>query len=111
MPFKLSEKWEEKRRERELLKFVTYGEEEIHVSEFPDRTITPAMMENMYMNSYARDDIFPKLTTETLLVDAKRYLSHCPTPRMPCSTYNEALIHKIVPELIKRLEEAENGNT
>lgn len=109
MPFRLSPEWEQKRQERELLKQVIYEDKEHHVTTFMDRSITPPMLEKMRMNSYARDDIFPKLTTETLLDRAKYYQSQCSTPRFPCSTYNESLIHKIVPELIKRLEEAENG--
>jgi hypothetical protein len=59
----------------------------------------------MRMNSYANDDLPPKLNNAALIEKAKQYLGECAQTRIPCSTYDEALIHNIVPELIKRLEE------
>jgi len=59
----------------------------------------------MRINSYAQDDLPPKLTDEALINTAKYFMSQCSRPKFPCTTYDESLIHKILPELIKRLEE------
>jgi hypothetical protein len=63
----------------------------------------------MKMNSYANDDLPPKLNNAALIEKAKQYLGECTQTRIPCSTYDEALIHNIAPELIKRLEESEEN--
>jgi hypothetical protein len=108
IPKKLLEVMEERERIFELM-YVTYptsrGEEEIHVSEFSDKSISSILLKDMRMNSYARDAIYPKLSDKALIEEAKYFLTQCKTPKFPCATYDEALIHKIVPELIKRLEE------
>ncbi|MED1125263.1 hypothetical protein [Bacillus atrophaeus] len=105
MGFRFKEAIEEKRKEEHQLKYIDYDGKDVHVTEFEDRSITSEMKSKMRMNSYAQDDLPPKLTTEALIATAKLYQSHCSRPRFPCSTYNEALIHKILPELIKRFEE------
>lgn len=105
MGFKLPESFYEKQREEYEKKYVTYNDEEIHVTEFEDKSVTPEMHKQMRMNSWAKDDLFPKLNDEALLETTKYYVSNCSRPRFPCVTYNDAIIHKIVPELIKRLEE------
>ncbi|MBD1379078.1 hypothetical protein [Metabacillus arenae] len=105
MGFKLPEKYRQKQQEIYDLKYVIFGEKEIHISELEDKTVTPEMQSQMRMNSYAQEDLPPKLTDEALLKMTKRFLGQCSQPRFPCTTYNEALIHTIVPELVKRLEE------
>lgn len=109
MGFKLPDEWIERQKEIYDLKYITYKNEKIHVSELKDRSVTPEMRKYMKMNSYAQDDLPPKLNNEALLEKAKQYLSECIQTRIPCSTYDEALIHNIVPELIKRLEESEDS--
>jgi hypothetical protein len=103
--FKLPDSYYEKQKEIYNKKYITYKNNEFHVSDFTDRTITIEMKKEMRMNSYAQDDLPPKLTTEALIDTSKYYLSHCTKPRFPCVTYDEGLIHKLLPELIKRLEE------
>jgi hypothetical protein len=103
--FKLPEGWDERQKEIYGLKYITYGNKEVHISELKDRSVTIEMKKEMRMNSYAQDDLPPKLTTEALIDTTKHYLSHCSKPRFPCVTYDEGLIHKLLPELIKRLEE------
>lgn len=106
MGFKLPEWLEEKKREEYNLKYIKYNGQKIHVSELEDRSVTPEMKENMRMNSYAREDLPPKLTDEVLIGTAKYYMSQCSNPTsIPCATYDEALLHNILPEFIKRLEE------
>ncbi|AZV43607.1 hypothetical protein BAOM_2998 [Peribacillus asahii] len=105
MGFKLPASFYEKQKELYEKKYISIGEKEIHVSELEDRSVTPEMRATMRMNSYAQDDLPPKLTDETLINTVKHYLSHCSKPSFPCSTYDEAIIHKYVPELIKRLGE------
>lgn len=111
MPFKLSEEFKAKRQAIEDLKMVIIdGQEgEVHVSTFPARGVTPEEYGQMRMNSYARDDFFPKMNDELLLKTAQYYLDQCGRPaRTPSVTYNEAVIHNVLPELIKRLEEKIN---
>jgi hypothetical protein len=104
--FKLPDEWIERQKEIHNKKYVTYNDKEVfHVSDLKDRSVTVEMKKEMRMNSYAQDDLPPKLTTEALIDTAKHYLSHCSKPRFPCVTYDEGLIHKLLPELIKRLEE------
>jgi hypothetical protein len=107
--FKLPDEWIERQKEIYELKYITYQGKKIHVTEFEDCSITPEMNSNMRMNSYAQDDLPPKLNNEALIMKAKKYHAECNQTRIPCSTYDEALIHNIVPELIKRLEKAEEN--
>ena len=107
MTFKLPDWFEEKQKERYELQYITYNGAKIHPSEFNDRSITKEELENMKMNSYGQDEMFGKYTDDVLIDKARYYISNCSAPRYPCATYDEALIHKIVPELIKRLEERE----
>lgn len=108
MTFKLPSKFDEIRKEIHELKYITIGNEKVHVSELDDRSVTPEYLNIMRMNSYAQDDLPPKLTNEALIEKAKYHvLNSTPLRSFPCTTYDEALIHKIVPELIKRLEEKE----
>ncbi|MEI2465118.1 hypothetical protein [Niallia taxi] len=107
MMFKLPDEWIEKQQEIYNLKYITYQGKKIHVSELEDRSVTLEMRSQMRMNSYAQEDLPPKLNNEALIEKAKQYLGECNKKRIPCSTYDEALIHNITPELIKRLEEFE----
>lgn len=96
------------------LKFVSLrnskGEEldRLPVASFADRSIEPSIYKSLRMNSYAREDIFEKLTNETLIEATNEYLAECQKPPMPCTTYEQAVVHKIVPELLKRLQEEMN---
>lgn len=105
MGFKLPDSFYEKQQEIYDKKYITYQDKEIHVSELEDKSVTMEMKNRMRMNSYAQDDLPPKLTDEALIETTKYYVSNCHTPRFPCATYNESIIHKLVPELLKRLEE------
>ena len=106
MEFKLPESFIKEQEKINNLKYITIGDKQVHVSELEDRSVTPEMHSKMRMNSYAQEDMPPKLTDETLIEKAKYYLTQChQRVNYPCSTYDEALLHKILPELIKRLEE------
>lgn len=107
MSFKLPDWWEKKKQEEYELKYISYNGEQIHVSELEDKSVTPEMNKNMRMNSYAQEDLPPKLTDETLIEKAKYYKTQCSHPRFPCATYDEALIHNILPEMIKRLGDSQ----
>ena len=87
------------------LRYIDYEGEKVHVSELEDKSVTIKMKQNMRMNSYAQDKLPPKLDTEALLYTAKYYLEQCSRRNYPCSTYDEAIVHILLPELIKRLEE------
>lgn len=106
MAFKLPESFYEKQKEKYEKKYILLDSgEKIHVSSLEDRSVTPEMKATMRMNSYAQDDLPPKLTNETLIETAKFYLANCSRAKYPCSTYDEAVIHILLPELLKRLEE------
>ena len=105
MGFKLPDSYYEKQKEIFNKKYIDFNGKEVHVSEFEDRTITIEMKEKMRMNSYAQDDLPPKLTNEALIETAEYYLSNCVQAKFPCTTYDESLVHRILPELIKRLKE------
>lgn len=107
MAFKLPEEWLIKQQEEYEKQYVIHKDKEIHVSEFEDKSITPQQLSEMRMNSYAREKLHPKLNTDALINTARSYLSQCSRSRYPASTYDEALVHLIVPELISRVEELE----
>jgi hypothetical protein len=109
MGFKLPQEFYEKQQEIFNLKYIDIEGEKIHVSDLEDRSVTPKQKKQMRMNSYAQDDLPPKLNNAALLEMAELFLSHISKPRFPCTTYDEALIHKIVPELIKRLKELDEN--
>lgn len=106
MGFKLPDSFYERQQEIYDKKYITFSDgTKIHVSELENKSITSEMKSEMKMNSYAQDDLYPKLTDEALIETTKYFMSQCSRPRFPCATYNESLIHKILPEIIKRLEE------
>lgn len=106
MVFKLPERYLKKKQEEYELKYIKLGDKQIHISELEDRSVTPELKSKMRMNSWAQDDLPPKLNDEALVKTARSFMSQCLVPsKFPCSTYEEALIHRILPELVKRLEE------
>jgi hypothetical protein len=105
MGFKLPDVFYEKQKEIYDKKYITYQGKEIHVSELKDKSVTYEMKQQMRMNSYAQDDLPPKLTDEALIDQAIHFINNCSRPNFPCTTYEESLIHKILPEIIKRFEE------
>jgi len=105
MAFKLPESYYEKKQEEYELKYITIGDKEIHITELEDKSATSEMKKEMRMNSYAQDDLYSKLTDEALIDITKYFMSQCLRVKFPCATYDESLIHKILPEIIKRLEE------
>lgn len=98
---------EQKRKEEYAKQVVLHNDKEIHVTDFNNQSITSSQLTEYRMNSYARDKIFPKLKTEALVKEAEYYQSQSGLYQYPAGTYNEALIHVIVPELINRIKELE----
>jgi len=107
MIFKLPNEYRQKKQEEYEKQYVIHNDKEIHVSEFEDKSITVQYLSEMRMNSYAREKIYPKFDNSALINDARYYMSQCGRYNYPAATYNEALIHVIVPELINRIEELE----
>lgn len=105
MTFKYPDSFYKKQKELFDKKYIEMEHQRIHVTELKDRSVTPEIHKTMRMNSYAREDLPPKLTDEALIQNAEHYLSNCTRTRIPCSTYDEAIIHTIMPELIRRLKE------
>ncbi|WJV20780.1 hypothetical protein QU593_10220 [Rossellomorea marisflavi] len=96
----------------EELKYIDYDGKRIHVSDLKDRSVTTHMKNKMRMNSYAQSDMPPKLTDKALIETVTHYRKNCETTSStPYVTYNDNLIHVLVPELVKRMNELirENG--
>lgn len=58
------------------------------------------------MNAYEREACVPFLTDEGLIKHTQYVLKNCVgryRPDRPCSTYDEAAVHLLAPELIRRL--------
>lgn len=104
MTFKIPEKYKQLQKDLYAKKYIIIGDTEIHVSHLKDRSVNVEKKQKMRMNSYAQDDLYPKLDNEALIYTARHFIANCSTPRFPCATYDESLIHMILPELIKRLE-------
>lgn len=85
--------------------YVEYRNKFIHVSELEDKSVTPDDLKKMDKTTYIRTQIPPKLTDEALIQTAENYIMQCSKSGYPFITYEEALIHTIVPELLKRLKE------
>ena len=84
--FKLPDSFYEKQKEIYEKKYIEYNGENIHVSVFEDKSITGKMLNQMRMNSYAREDLTPKLTNNALIETAEHYLQQCSKQRYPSST-------------------------
>jgi hypothetical protein len=105
MGFKLPEAYYiEKQRVHEL-KYIDINGEKIHVSELEDRSVNIEVRDQMRMNSYAKDDFPPKLTDEALIDEVEHYRTFCSRQEYnPCLTYDESMIHVLVPEMLSRLK-------
>lgn len=106
--FQIPNEFEKFKKERHEKQYFKHHGEKVHVTDFEDKSITKDMLTDMRMNSYANEIMPPKLDDEALIEKAEHYIAQCTQSRYPCSTYDEALIHTILPELIKRLK-AETG--
>jgi hypothetical protein len=102
--------WCEKHKQEQYEKqYVTMPDgTEKHVTEFEDRSVDWNTYKDLRMNSYALDLFFSKMDDDLLINRAMYYIDQCGKYRYPATTYDEALIHVIVPELIKRLKESKN---
>jgi hypothetical protein len=57
------------------------------------------------MNSYEREALVPALGDKALCHHVESYLAQCGRTRSPPSTYEEAVVGLLAPELVKRLRE------
>lgn len=84
--------------------YIEYGNDYVHVTKIKNHTVTPTMLKDMHMSSNTRAELPPKLTDEALIQTAENYLKQCTPNDYPAVTYDQALIHSIVPELLNRLK-------
>lgn len=84
--------------------YIEYGNDYIHVTKLKAKSVSPDMLNNMHMSTNSRAELPPKLTDEALIQTAERYLKQCSPSKQVAVTYDEALIHTILPELINRLK-------
>ncbi|MCR6108604.1 hypothetical protein HXA34_20150 [Salipaludibacillus agaradhaerens] len=87
------------------MEYVSFKGGRTHISNMEDRSLTTDDLKGVALTTYARMKIPPKMTDKALLQTAERYLSQCSDSGYPYVTYNDALVHTIVPELIHRLKE------
>jgi hypothetical protein len=67
-------------------------------------------IEDRRFNSYERSLLTEHLSNEVLISFTKAALNNCARPHgIVPSTYDEAVINAYVPELLRRLEEAESN--
>lgn len=89
---------------------VDYLGEKIRVADIENQSLSFQQYKETVMSGYVRDHIYPKLNNAALAEVATEYKSQCSEPLRPVTTYNDALIHLIVPELLARIEELEKKN-
>lgn len=92
------------RDDYEKLTFELEGEP-THVMELVDRSVDIEMLERMRMNSYVQDKLPSKLTTEALIARAEYFKKQCGYRNVTTTTYEESLIHVLLPELLVRMKE------
>lgn len=110
MNIRLKEWYENHKREEYEKQYVTMPDGELkHVTEFVDKSVDLDTYNELRMNSYAKDLFFTKMDDELLINRAIYYMEQCGRYHYPASTYNDALAHVIIPELIKRLKEKNEG--
>lgn len=71
--------------------------------------VTWAEYENLRLNGFERDALYPVLTTEALCKATEQSRSFClPQRHYPTLTYDETLTHRLVPLLLARLRHHDN---
>jgi hypothetical protein len=63
-------------------------------------------IQNLAMNSYEREFLLPSLSDEALLERCEHAIKNSAPlvdPRLPAHTYDEACIHRLMPEIMRRL--------
>ena len=71
-----------------------------------DEPISEDERNDLVMNSYEREFILPNLSDEALFKTLEYYIQNCRAlsdPSRPASTYDEAVIYRLAPELMRRL--------
>lgn len=67
--------------------------------------VTVNELKTLRMNSYEREALVPALGDEALCYHVESCLAQCGRTRSPPSTYEEAVVGLLAPELVKRLQE------
>lgn len=99
-----------KKQEIHANMMVDYLGEKIRVADIENQSLSFQQYKETVMSGYVRDYIYPKLNNTALMEVATEYKNQCSEPLRPVTTYNDALIHLIVPELLARIEELEKQN-
>jgi len=70
-----------------------------------------AFIETHGMNSWEREECVPLFDDDCLVKNIEYCLSHCEQKHRPgpCVTYDESLIHKWMPEILKRFQNTISG--
>jgi hypothetical protein len=91
------------------LQYITLPNgDKLHVTKLEDRSVSMKQKEDWKMNSYAGEVLIKKLDDEALFDTIEHYLMNAKRCDYPAPTYDEALSHVIVPELVKRLKDELN---
>ncbi len=96
-----------KKAEREFLSHVSKDIQEL-VSSLNGRKIDHEEYQTLLMNSYERKYLLPHISRECLLKNLEYYLSQCQanvSRHHVCSTYDEAILCDLIPQLLKLLKE------
>lgn len=99
-----------KRREEERLSHIRPHIQDAVAAGRSGRMLTKEAYEELCkngLNSWEAEALVPLLSLDLLMSHIKRGLSQCQPKRdelRPCVTYDEAIIHLYMPELLKRFE-------
>lgn len=85
--------------------YVEFRNRFVRISEIEDKTVSLDDLKKINKTTTVRLKLPPKLTDQALIKTAEHYLKQCTNTGYPFVTYEDALIHTIVPELINRLKE------
>jgi hypothetical protein len=65
--------------------------------------ITLAEWHTMRLNSWELELLIPRLDNEALTYVARLYAKNCTPSQRPCTVYDAAVVHVLLPELLRRL--------
>lgn len=83
--------------------FIEYRGKSLPVTDIPDQSVSPSMLDELSMDIKSRAQMPPKMTDEALVETAEKYLAQC-SPDSIAVTYDQMLLQHIVPELVERLK-------
>lgn len=73
----------------------------------PNKDVTPEILKTLRGNTKFWCDLFPRLTTDAFVQQARHYLSNCSQDHRNV-TYDAAVMNVVLPEALERIKELES---